>query len=136
MVRLFLFLFLINLALTVIALIDCISADSVTVRTLPKVGWALLILFLPVIGSLGWFFAGRPQRPAARPTTWHPAGSTRPVRPLAPDDDPQFLRDLSARTHNDELIRREAERRRREEESRRQAPPVEGDSGDRPLGEV
>jgi len=56
------------------------QADSEQVRGLPKTLWLVLDLVLPVIGVLGWWIFGRPL------------GHQPP--PLAPDDDPDFLRRL------------------------------------------
>jgi len=47
------------LAAMVIALIDIIMRDEWQVRHLPKFGWILLVIFLPLIGSLLWFLLGR-----------------------------------------------------------------------------
>ena len=48
--------------------------------------WLLAILLLPVLGALAWLFLGRPRVERA---------PQRPRRaPVAPDDDPDFLRSL------------------------------------------
>ncbi|KRC59409.1 hypothetical protein ASE14_15065 [Agromyces sp. Root81] len=47
------------LAAMVIALIDIIMRDEWQVRHLPKFGWILLVIFLPLVGSLLWFLLGR-----------------------------------------------------------------------------
>ncbi|WP_327005927.1 PLD nuclease N-terminal domain-containing protein [Dactylosporangium sp. NBC_01737] len=112
--------FLIVLVATLVALIDCLSTDRDDVRGLPKVVWCLVILLLPVVGVIAWFFAGRPlatEQPAGVP----PAGGSRrrQPKPVAPDDDPEFLRGIdTSRSRDDaELLRRwEEDLKRREEE--------------------
>lgn len=44
--------------LVLAALIDIITRDSVLVRHLPKVTWVILVIVLPVIGSIIWFAVG------------------------------------------------------------------------------
>ena len=46
------------LALIVGALVDIITRPEGQVKHLPKVGWIILVILLPVIGSLVWFMAG------------------------------------------------------------------------------
>ncbi|MDQ0895035.1 PLD nuclease N-terminal domain-containing protein [Agromyces ramosus] len=41
------------------ALIDIIMRDEGQVRHLPKFGWILLVVFLPLIGTVLWFVLGR-----------------------------------------------------------------------------
>jgi hypothetical protein len=41
------------------ALIDIITKDNDQVRHLPKLTWVLLVIFLPLIGSIIWFTVGR-----------------------------------------------------------------------------
>ena len=48
-------------ALWVFCLVDAIGAQSGRIRNLPKVAWILLILFFPLIGSIAWLVAGRPE---------------------------------------------------------------------------
>jgi hypothetical protein len=132
--RLFPILFLADLALLVVALIDCLSADESDIRALPKVVWVFLILLFSPIGPIVWFVAGRPV-PAGQPAgkTWSSGSGSpeagRPRRQLAPDDDPEFLRGLAkSRRDDEELLRRwEADLRRREEELRRQEKPRDAD---------
>ncbi|MEA5453732.1 PLDc N-terminal domain-containing protein [Sinomonas sp. JGH33] len=76
------------LAAWLYAMVDCAMADRAAVRGLSKTSW-FLITILPIIGTLLWFIFGRPRR-TAPPTS----GSTRGRRPVAPDDDPDFLRGL------------------------------------------
>jgi len=46
-------------ALVIAALVDIITRQDGQVKHLPKVLWVLLVIFLPVIGSMLWFAIGR-----------------------------------------------------------------------------
>ncbi|GAA1031285.1 PLD nuclease N-terminal domain-containing protein [Virgisporangium ochraceum] len=125
MIRLYGLLMLIDLALLVIALIDCLSTEEFSVRNLPKVVWVFVILLFSPIGAIAWFVAGRPQKsPIGRGGQWRPGAGfperERP-RPLAPDDDPQFLQSVErSRRADEELFDKwEADLKRREEELKR-----------------
>ncbi|KAB1910656.1 MULTISPECIES: PLD nuclease N-terminal domain-containing protein [unclassified Micromonospora] len=125
MVRLYGLLFLAQLVLAVCALISCLSAEEGEIRALPRVAWVLIILFFPLVGSIAWFVAGREAGARRTRTAW-PVGNGfseqhRP-RPVAPDDDPEFLSSLAERKRADDqerLRRWEEDLRRREEELRR-----------------
>ena len=43
----------------VIALIDIITRDSSQVKHLPKFAWIIIVILLPLIGSVLWFALGR-----------------------------------------------------------------------------
>ncbi len=73
--------------LAIYCLVQVAQTRADLVRTLPRWAWALVILLLPVLGPVGWLVLGRPQGP-------RPAPPPRRRRPLAPDDDPDFLRGL------------------------------------------
>ena len=82
-----------TVAVTVYAVVDCIQTDDAQVRGLPKLLWLLLILLFPIVGAIAWFIAGRPRRgTAGRGPGRGP--SHRPPSPRGPDDDPDFLRRL------------------------------------------
>lgn len=49
---------LITLALAAAALVDIIVRDESKVRHLPKFVWMLLVILLPVVGSIVWFSVG------------------------------------------------------------------------------
>ena len=49
---------ILTFALVLAALIDIITRDSLLVRHLPKVTWVILVIFLPLIGSIVWFAVG------------------------------------------------------------------------------
>ncbi|GGK19282.1 membrane protein [Pilimelia terevasa] len=91
MARLLLLLTVVEIGLAIAALISCLSTDEGRVRVLPRIGWVIVILLFPIVGGVAWFAAGRDRAP--RP----PA----PRRPLAPDDDPDFLRSLRERPDDD-----------------------------------
>ena len=128
MVRLYSLLMLLDLALLVVALIDCLSAEEFAIRALPRVAWVLIILLFSPVGAIAWFVAGRPAPPVrlSNGTLWRPGSgfpeSDRPrQRSVAPDDDPEFLRNLATSLREDESMMQkwEADLRRREEELRR-----------------
>jgi hypothetical protein len=132
--RLFPLLFLVDLALLVIALIDCLSSDESDIRALPKVVWVFIILLFSPVGPIVWFVAGRPQKTAPRPGVWTPGAgfpeASRPRRQVAPDDDPEFLRGLAkSRKEDEDLLRRwEEDLKRREEELRKREGGDDKDS--------
>jgi hypothetical protein len=135
MVRLYAILAIGQLVLAVVALISCLSAENDEIRALPRFAWVLIILFFPLIGSIAWFVAGRPVStpgPASGGLPGSRPAGRDPRRPLAPDDDPEFLRSLdSERSKQDrELLERwEQDLRRREKELR------SGDGGEPPREE-
>ncbi|MFF1571275.1 PLDc N-terminal domain-containing protein [Leifsonia sp. NPDC058292] len=50
---------LLSLLLFLAALIDIILRDSSQVKHLPKFGWIIIVILLPLIGSVLWFALGR-----------------------------------------------------------------------------
>ncbi|MCG5471122.1 PLD nuclease N-terminal domain-containing protein [Micromonospora sp. LAH09] len=134
MARLGVLLFLVQIVLAVCALISCLSAEEGKIRALPRIAWVLIILFFPLVGSIAWFIVGREASSDAR-KGW-PGGAASPERqrprPVAPDDDPEFLRSVQdrAKQQDQELFQRwEEDLRRREDDLRRRDgdPPREGD---------
>ena len=73
------------------ALIDVAQTPDLRVRLLAKPIWSLLVL-APVLGPTAWFLLGRNPEPSRTPLQ---------PRPVAPDDDPDFLRRLRDRKHPD-----------------------------------
>jgi hypothetical protein len=99
MVRLFLILVAITVVLTIFAVVDAAVADRTRVRGLPRPAWFIVIVFIPLVGALLWFFVGRPRRADGgradkprRQAGGNPRRSS--PRPSGPDDDPDFLRRL------------------------------------------
>jgi hypothetical protein len=89
MVRLYILLAVLALAVVIYALIECIRSRPHEVRSISKPGWILAIIFVPLIGALMWFMWGRPRAGGRQP-------QQAPPRPTAPDDDIAFLRTLDA----------------------------------------
>lgn len=86
-------MFLVPLALSVYAFIDCISTKDDDIRHMPKPLWAILVLLFPLVGSLSWLIAGKKRSPAAQ--GWSGVRGGRPQqRWVAPDDNPEFLKSL------------------------------------------
>ena len=107
---------ILSIALTIYALADCLQTEDAKVKGIPRWGWILLIVLLPWIGPITWLVVGKDRSGGER--------DDRPRRsgPLAPDEDPEFLRRL------DEDIRREKrEQRRREQEERGDEGPASAD---------
>ena len=99
----------IAVVLFVYGLIDCLRSEAKDVRSIPKPAWIVVIVLLNIIGVALWFLLGRPQY--ARSETTQPIGRPSPTtrRAVAPDDDPDFLRNLQV----ERAQRLEAERLRR-----------------------
>src|SRR5262245_27607097 len=113
--RLIPLLALADLAILVIALIDCLSVEEYQIRALPRIAWVFLILLFSPVGGIAWFVAGRPERAGARggqAGSWRPGNgfpeAERPPASRAPDDDPDFLRRLNAKSQQEdgEMLRR------------------------------
>jgi Phospholipase_D-nuclease N-terminal len=96
--------------LLVFAVVDILVIDSGRVRGIPKFGWILLVILLPLIGPLLWFLVGRErldQRSHGRyaDASEVPSRPGRRFGPIAPDDDPDFLGRLSREQQQEERIR-------------------------------
>jgi hypothetical protein len=74
--------------LTIYCVVEVAQASPYAVRRAPRWLWAVAVICLPLAGSLGWLFLGRP--------TAQSRGEADPQRrrPRAPDDDVDFLRGL------------------------------------------
>ena len=73
---------------TIYTLVDCAGTDAAQIRNLPKWGWLLLIIMFGIIGSIGYWVAGRPVRAKG----FNFGGGTRRILP--PDDNPDFLKKI------------------------------------------
>jgi Phospholipase_D-nuclease N-terminal len=78
----------IAVVLAIYCLVQVVQARPEMVRALPRWLWALVVLAVPVLGPVAWLVVGRPRGGGRR------RPPPRPARPVAPDDDPDFLRGL------------------------------------------
>jgi hypothetical protein len=109
---------IVSFALWVFCLVDVIGTPTDRASNLPKVAWVLLILFFPLVGSIAWLVAGRPESAAARRSAYERETPgfpeyDRPGRAAAvdPEKDDEFLRQVRERA--------EAQRRRYDEQRKR-----------------
>ncbi|MEU7068058.1 PLD nuclease N-terminal domain-containing protein [Streptomyces sp. NPDC046161] len=86
--------FLLIIALTIYAFIDCLNTPEEEVKHLPKVVWVLIILLFSIVGPVVWLFAGRTRAAAG-------GGRVRRGDWVAPDDNPEFLRSLREERERD-----------------------------------
>ncbi|MEU6932334.1 PLD nuclease N-terminal domain-containing protein [Streptomyces sp. NPDC046385] len=114
-------MYILPLALTIYAFIDCLNTPEEETKHLPKVVWVIIILLFWIVGPIVWFAAGKQRRAAARGGTgW-----------VAPDDNPEFLKSLREEKRPDDDSRLkdwEADLRRREEELKRRERGEETES--------
>jgi hypothetical protein len=104
----------------VYCVIEAIVSREDEVRNLAKGLWVLIVLFVPVVGGVAWFVAGRPQR-QLRPTSRYERAAPafpeydRPGRAAGTtaESDEEFLRRVRERA--EEQRRKAAEDRRRRE---------------------
>jgi hypothetical protein len=106
MARILPFISLIYIGIMVWAIADIALMDNSRVRGLPKFGWILLVVMLPLIGSILWLVIGR--EPLERRS--HGRYADRPIaatgsRSVAPDDDPAFLERLGREKQQEQRIR-------------------------------
>ncbi|MEW1634537.1 PLD nuclease N-terminal domain-containing protein [Streptomyces sp. NPDC093801] len=85
--------FLLILALTIYAFIDCLNTPEEEVKSLPKGVWVLIILLFSIVGPAVWLLAGK-KRTAAGGGGFGGGGRARRTQWVAPDDNPEFLRSL------------------------------------------
>lgn len=106
-----------SIALTVFALSDCIQTTDQHVRGIPKWAWILLIVLVPWVGPITWLLIGKDRGLGAGGADGRSRGRT---GPLAPDEDPEFLRELDEQIQRErrERMRREREERGRDESER------------------
>ncbi|WP_026917971.1 PLD nuclease N-terminal domain-containing protein [Gordonia shandongensis] len=105
------YLGIIILLLWVAALVDVIVADEYAVRHLPKVGWLIIVILIPLAGSIVWLLVGRPIGPVQVPhrTTGFPEYE-RQQRPRAVDaarDEEEFRRQFRERAEEQRRRARE-----------------------------
>ncbi|MEX1078185.1 MAG: PLD nuclease N-terminal domain-containing protein [Homoserinimonas sp.] len=102
MAKLLFALSVVGLVVWVYTLVDCIRTDDSRVRGLPKIAWVFVVIALPLIGSVLWFFIGKERRTRIAPR--------QPSQQRAPDDDPAFLGKIGMEQDREQRIRRLEER--------------------------
>ncbi|GAB3258590.1 hypothetical protein GCM10027425_20140 [Alteromonas gracilis] len=113
MARLYLLAAVVSLGLCVYSLIDIVRRGEGEIRHLPKLGWIVLVLLFPFVGSVAWLVVGRtPRTPPTRLQTQFPEYD-RPGRAsgLSEQSDEDFLAQVRERAER----QREAYRRQQRE---------------------
>jgi len=111
------------IGLAVYSLADLAGTRNDQTGGIPKWFWAIIIILVPAIGPLAWIvFRRTGSTPSAGPGPVRGAsGPRRGGGPVAPDDDPEFLRRLERERR--EQARRERERRERDGRAAQEDPP-------------
>jgi hypothetical protein len=118
--------FLALMVLWIFCIVDVIRYEDGETRHLPKIGWLLVVLLLPDVGSILWLLFGRSYSSKVRREV--PRGHMqsfpeydRPGRMSAasPDDDEEFLRTIRERAEAQR--KRAAEQRKAQEAAEREA---------------
>lgn len=114
------FLSILVVALMIGALIDIITRDNSEVKYLPKMVWIIIVILLPLIGSILWFALGREYAGGGislpRPARRGPRQAPTQVYQAAPTDvrtTEQQIADLD-REIEEWRLRQEIEKRRGE----------------------
>ncbi len=119
-----------ELLLLAYCVLNIVTTPEDRMRNLPKLGWLVLVVVLPLVGGVAWLVGGRPltsQRPGGLPYKGNRGQFPeydRPGRAAAqnPDDDDAFLRALRERA--EEQRKRAAEQARRLRQQEDEAPPA------------
>lgn len=87
-------MFIVPLALTIYAFIDCLNTTEEDTKHLPKIAWVFIILLFWIVGPVVWLAAGKNRHNrsgATGPGSWQ---RNRRQQWVAPDDNPDFLKSL------------------------------------------
>lgn len=108
-------LFAAGIALALWCLVDLLPREDSEVQGLPKLGWVVVLLLLPLLGGLAYLLAGRAPQARTSRTRAPRRDRSQPAAPPArgPEDDPEFQAQLRRRV---EEQRRRAARQRNEEQ--------------------
>ncbi|ANN15031.1 PLDc N-terminal domain-containing protein [Amycolatopsis orientalis] len=106
-----------TLGLWIFCIVDVITTDDGSCRNMPKGMWLLLVLLVPLIGSIVWLVAGRPQH-----TVRAPRGRYERETPSFPEYDRPGRFAATSAEDDEEFLRKCRERaeaqRRKARESR------------------
>lgn len=101
-----------------LVLVDIITKDQSQIRNLPKVTWVIMVIFLPLIGTIVWFVAGRSYPEPREHVSFGDPRRAEAVRPMRSVEDELANLDAEIAFHEREArIRRleaevEAKRKR------------------------
>jgi hypothetical protein len=108
----------------VFCVVDVIVTPEDEIRNLPKWGWLVLIILLPLIGGIAWIVAGRPVRQRSTSQWATGTGFAETERPVtrADDIDARLQADLAAadQQHEEALRKWQEDLERRERQLREQ----------------
>lgn len=127
MARVLLIVALLATAFWVYSIVDCAVQPPSRHRGVSKPAWIVIVIVLPVVGGLLWFFIGRTGAAAM-------AKARR-----APDDDPEFLNRIGSISDQDERIRKLEEELAQldaEDEDPRAPRPTDDDDSRGPRGAI
>ncbi|MER6669607.1 PLDc N-terminal domain-containing protein [Amycolatopsis japonica] len=102
-----------TLGLWIFCIVDVITTDEGSCRNMPKGMWLLLVLIVPLIGSIVWLVAGRPRHAARAPR-----GRYERETPAFPEYDRPGRFAATSAADDEEFLRK---CRERAEEQRRKA---------------
>lgn len=117
--------YLVEIALLVFCLVDCIQSPPHLIRNLEKGWWIVIIILLPLIGGIAWLVAGRPVRTSAggqwRIGSGFPADEQPRTAYKRNEDDPAFMAEMARidREHEESLKKWEAKLAAQEAEQKR-----------------
>ena len=100
---------LLLLAVMIFAIVDAVTSDNWRIRYMPKVAWVLLIVFLPLVGSVLWFILGKERQVAADRGSFGDPRRTEGIAPASRTED-----DLAAIEREIAFHEKQAEIRRLE----------------------
>lgn len=120
------------LGLWVFCLIHVITTPEGECRNLPKIGWIVLVVLLPLVGSIAWLVAGRPVERADLPYKGNYSAAPvvhdreRPMRRIDPDPEREaaYQKALRARAEEQRQLYRAKQRRELEGPTDGSTPPV------------
>ncbi|GAA2061986.1 hypothetical protein GCM10009722_23110 [Williamsia deligens] len=110
------YLGLITVLVMIVALVDIVGGDESAIRGLPRSAWILLVVAVPLVGSVVWVIAGRPRAAFSGRVGGGVADHPATEKSDGPDpvDEAEFRRQVRERA---EEQRRRAETDRRDQES-------------------
>lgn len=104
------------LALTIFVLVDIITSDEWRIKNLNKFAWVIIVILLPLIGSILWFVIGKDyDRPVDHGSFGDPRRSET-LRPLVIEDEQAAIENEIAYHEKQAQIRRLEEQLRSKRE--------------------